>query len=67
MTGLAYARMTCMSTITVKVSGRNGDYLKVLPVPANHSEQAHFGVVDGIVVGLVVLCTTGLIALLILA
>jgi hypothetical protein len=59
--------MTCMSTITVKVSGRNGDYLKVLPVPANHSEQAHFGVVDGIVVGLVVLCTTGLIALLILA
>jgi hypothetical protein len=56
-----------MSTITVKVSGKSGDYLKVLPVPANHSEQAHFGVVDGIVVSLFVLCATGLIALLILA
>jgi len=59
--------MTCMSTITVKVSGRNGDYLKVLPVPANHSEEAHFGAVDGIVVCFFVLCAAGLISLLILA
>ena len=56
-----------MSTITVKVSGRDGDYLKVLPVPANHSEEAHFGAVDGIVVCFFVLCAAGLISLLILA
>ena len=55
-----------MSTITVKVSGRNGDYLKVLPVPANHSEQSHFGLVDGIVVSFFALCAAGLVALLIL-
>ena len=55
-----------MSAITVKVHGRNGDYLKVLPVPANHSEESHFGVVDGAIVTFFLLGVSGLIFLLLL-
>jgi hypothetical protein len=33
-------------------------------LPLNHSAQAHFGVMDGVVVGFFALCVTGLIVLL---
>jgi hypothetical protein len=35
-----------MSTITFKVHRRNGDYVKAGIVPANHSEEPHFGLLD---------------------
>ena len=35
-----------MSEISYKVSGRNGDYVATTVVPANHSEEPHFGALD---------------------
>ena len=55
-----------MSTITVKVPSKNGDYLKVVPVPANHSEVARFGAVDAAVVTFFLIGLSGLILLLLL-
>lgn len=55
-----------MSTITVKVPGKNGEYLKVIPVPANHSEETHFGPVDTAIVTFFLIGLSGLILLLLL-
>lgn len=40
-----------MKTIAFKVHGKNGDYVRATIVPSNHSEEAHFGLVDGVVIG----------------
>jgi hypothetical protein len=53
-----------MSTLAFKVSGKSGDYVKPSLLPANHSKQSHFGLVDGIIVGFFLVCAGGLIFLL---
>ena len=53
-----------MSTITFRVSHKNGDYVKPTLVPANHSEEPHFGLLDGAIVSFFLLSTGGLIYLL---
>jgi hypothetical protein len=53
-----------MNTLTFKVSRKSGEYVKPGLLPQNHSAQAHFGVMDGVVVGFFALCVTGLILLL---
>ena len=53
-----------MSAITFKVHGKNGDYVKAGLVPANHSEESHFGVLDAAIVAFFLMCVSGLIYLL---
>ena len=53
-----------MSAIVYKVNRRSGDYIKAAVVPSNHSEESHFGVVDGVIVSFLLLCAGGLICLL---
>jgi len=54
-----------MSAIVYKV-GKSGACAKAGLVPANHSEQAHFGLVDGVIVSLGVLLVGGLVCLVLL-
>jgi hypothetical protein len=56
-----------MSAIVYRVSRKSGDYVKATVVPSNHSEQSHFGLVDGVVVGFLLLCACGLVCLLALS
>lgn len=58
--------MGAMSAIVYRVNRKNGDYVKAAVVPANHSEEAHFGVVDGVIVSVLLLCAVGLVCLLLL-
>jgi len=53
-----------MSTLTFKVSRKNGEYVKPSLLPANHSAQSHFGLLDVAIVGFFALCVGGLIFLL---
>jgi hypothetical protein len=53
-----------MSTLAFKVSRKNGEYVKPALIPANHSEQSHFGMVDGVIVGFFLVCISGLVVLL---
>ena len=53
----------CMSALAFKVSRKSGEYVKPSLAP-NHSKQAHFGLVDGIIVGFFLLAAGGLIYLL---
>jgi hypothetical protein len=53
-----------MATLGFKVSRKSGEYVKPSLLPANHSAQSHFGLVDGVVVGFFALCVGGLIFLL---
>jgi hypothetical protein len=46
---------------------KSGDYIKAAVVAANHSEEAHFGVVEGVVVSVLLLCASGLVCLLALS
>jgi hypothetical protein len=56
-----------MSAIVYKVNRKSGEYVKGAVVASNHSEEAHFGVADGVIVGFLLLCVGGLICLLALA
>jgi hypothetical protein len=56
-----------MSAIVYKVNRKSGDYIKAAVVPSNHSEEPHFGVVDGVVVSFLLLCACGLVCLLALS
>jgi len=56
-----------MSAIVYRVSRKNGDYVKSAVVPSNHSEEAHFGMIDGVIVGFLLLCAGGLVCLLALS
>ncbi len=56
-----------MSAITFKVNRKNGDYIKSAIVPSNHSEEPHFGLLDGAVIAFFLLGVAGLICLLLLA
>lgn len=53
-----------MATLAFKVSRKSGEYVKPSLLPANHSAQSHFGLVDGAIVGFFGLCIGGLIFLL---
>jgi hypothetical protein len=55
-----------MSAIVYKVNRKNGDYVKAAVVPSNHSEESHFGVVDGVIVSFLLLRACGLVCLLVL-
>jgi len=56
-----------MGTIMYKVNQKSGDYVKVAVVPLNHSQQPHIGVVDGVIIGVLLLCALGLLGLLVLS
>ena len=53
-----------MSAIVYRVNRKSGDYIKAAVVPSNHSEEAHFGVVDGVIVSFLLLCAGGLVCVL---
>jgi hypothetical protein len=53
-----------MSTLTFKVSRKSGEYVKPSLLPANHSAQSHFGLLDGAIIGFFAVCVGGLIFLL---
>ena len=55
-----------MSAITFKVHGNSGDYVKASMVRANHSEEPHFGLLDGAILTVFLLGISGLIYLLVL-
>ena len=55
-----------MSEISFKVPGKNGDYVLTTVIPANHSEEPHFGTLDVAVLGVVGLFLLGGLALLLL-
>jgi hypothetical protein len=55
-----------MSAIMYKVRRKSGDYIKAAVVPSNHSEESHFGVMDGIIIGFLLLFAGGLACLLVL-
>ena len=56
-----------MSAIVYKVNRKSGDYIKAAVVPSNHSEESHFGVADGVIVSVLLLCVGGLVCLLVLS
>ena len=53
-----------MNAVAFKVKQKSGDYVKATIVPTNHSEEPHFGVLDGVIIGFFLLCVAGLVALL---
>jgi hypothetical protein len=55
-----------MSAIVYTVNRKSGAYVRSAVVPANHSEESHFGLVDGVVIGFLLLCAGGLAWLLLL-
>jgi len=46
--------------------GKRGFPTRRTVVPANHSEQTHFGLMDGLVIGFLLLCVGGLVCMLFL-
>ena len=56
-----------MGAIVYKVNRVSGAYVKAGVVPANHSEETRFGLVDGVVISFLLLCVGGLICLLVLS
>ena len=55
---------TGMSTLTFKVNRKSGEYVRPSLLPANHSAQSRFGLLDGVIVGFFAVCVSGLIYLL---
>jgi len=55
-----------MSEISYKVRGKDGDYVMTTVIPANHSEEPHFGTLDLAVLGFVGLFLLAGLALLLL-
>ena len=55
-----------MGTMVFKVGRKSGDYVRGIVVPANHSEESHFGLVDGVIIGFLLLCAASLACLLLL-
>ena len=53
--------MSRMNTIAFKAGGNTGDYVKATVVPSNHSDEAHFGLLDGIIVAFFLICVVGLV------
>ncbi len=55
-----------MTAIVYRVNRKSGDYIKAAVVPSNHSEQARFGLLDGVIAGFLLVCAGGLVCLLVL-
>ena len=53
-----------MSTLTFKVNRKSGEYVRPSLLPANHSAQSRFGLLDGIIVSFFAVCVGGLVYLL---
>ena len=53
-----------MSAITFRVNRKSGEYVKATLVPANHSEEPRFGLLDGGIVVFFLACVGALIYLL---
>jgi hypothetical protein len=53
-----------MSTLAFKVNSKNGEYVKPMLIPSNHSKPSRFGPVDVAIAGFFLLCVGGLIYLL---
>ena len=53
-----------MSGLAFRVNKKSGDYIKATVVPANHTEEPRFSVVDGTIIAFFLLCASGLIYLL---
>ena len=56
-----------MSAIVYKVNRKGGGYIRAAVIPANHSEESRFGLIDGVILGFLVLCAGGLACLLLLS
>jgi hypothetical protein len=56
-----------MTALTFRVNKEGADYIKATIVPANHSEEPRFGVLDGAIIAFFLLCVSGLVYLLVLA
>ena len=56
-----------MSAIVYRVNRKSGDYIGTDVLASNLSEEAHFGVADGVIVSLLLLCVGGLVCLLVLS
>ena len=52
-----------MSALAFKVNRKSGEYVKPSLV-SSHSKQAHFGLLDGVIVGFFLLCAAALVYLL---
>ena len=63
--GAGLAGLARMSAIAFKVNRKNGDYIKASVVPANHSEEPHFGLLDSAIITFFLVCASGLIYLLV--
>ncbi len=55
-----------MGAIVYKVKRNSGDYVRGAIVPANHSEEAHFGPLDAVIIGVLLLCAGGLACVFVL-
>ena len=64
--GPPFAKTPDMSAITFRVTRKSGDYVKATLVPANHSEEPHFGLLDGGIIAFFLACVGGFIYLLLL-
>ena len=53
-------------SITFKVQKKSGGYVRATVIPANHSDEPHFGALDGVIVTVFLLGVSGLIYLLML-
>ena len=54
-----------MRAIVFKVDGKSGDYVKATLAPANRSEEAHFGLLDGAIIAFFLLCVASIVYLLV--
>ncbi len=48
------------------VNRRSGDYVKATIIPPTHSQRPHFGLAEGLIVGFLLLCASGVVCLLLL-
>ena len=55
-----------MNATTFTVGEKSGDYIKANVGPANRSEEPRFGLVDAVIVAFFLLCTGGLVSLLVI-
>jgi hypothetical protein len=53
-----------MSAIVFKVNRKSGALIKASVAPANHSEEPHFGLADGLIVAFLLASAGSLICLL---
>lgn len=53
-----------MITLAFKINQKSGEYVRPTLIPANHSKQSRFGLLDSAIVGFFLLCVSGLIYLL---